>query len=94
MRNEFFRETAAPRLVAFRGGACRLGARAVRGWLIDGEPRPEFAECLDLDQTYLRMPGAGVRFDYDSPRHGYHATLRFAPDGLVVDYPFIGRRRT
>jgi hypothetical protein len=43
-----------------------------------------------LDQTYRRLPGAAVRFDYDSP--GYHGVLRFDPDGLVADYPFLGRR--
>ena len=50
-------------------------------------------EVERLDQTYRRLPGDGIRFDYDAPRHGYRAMLRFAPDGLVVDYPFIGRRK-
>jgi hypothetical protein len=102
-----------------------------RGWTIDGEPRPEFADCVDLDlqvslltnaapahrfaprfrtcaapavyltsalaverldQTYRRLPGPGIRFDYNSPQHGYRAVLSFAPDGFVVDYPYIGRR--
>jgi hypothetical protein len=43
-----------------------------------------------LDQTYRRLPGGDVRFDYDSP--GYRDVLRFGRDGLVVDYPFLGRR--
>jgi uncharacterized protein len=119
-------------VVRSRNAVRRLTRDDARGWVIDDDPRPEFADCLDLDlqvslltntapahrfvdrrrvlpsaavyltdaleverldQTYLRMPGAGIRFDYDSPRHGYRATLRFAADGLVVDYPFIGRRR-
>jgi hypothetical protein len=47
-----------------------------------------------LEQTYRRASdGNGCfRFDYDSPRFGYHARLEFARDGLVVDYPGIGRR--
>ena len=47
-----------------------------------------------LEQTYRRVAdGNGCfRFDYDSPRFGYHARLEFARDGLVVDYPRIGRR--
>jgi hypothetical protein len=47
-----------------------------------------------LDQTYRRLPsdGATTRFDYESPRFGYHDVLRFGPDGLVVDYPGIGAR--
>jgi hypothetical protein len=102
-----------------------------RGWTIDGEPRPDLDDCVDLDlqvslltntapvhrlgghassfpapavyltsalevvridQTYRRLPGPSLRFDYDSPQHGYRAILSFAPDGFVVDYPFIGRR--
>lgn len=47
-----------------------------------------------LDQTYARLPDeAGVLvFDYASPRFGYRDRLRFAPDGLVLDYPNIGSR--
>lgn len=47
-----------------------------------------------LDQTYLRLPDADGKmiFDYASPRFGYHDKLRFAPDGLVEDYPGIGKR--
>lgn len=47
-----------------------------------------------LDQTYARLPDeAGVLvFDYASPRFGYRDTLRFAPDGLVLEYPNIGSR--
>jgi hypothetical protein len=47
-----------------------------------------------LDQTYRRLPdGDGMMvFDYESPRFGYHDRLRFAPDGLAVDYPGIGVR--
>jgi len=49
-----------------------------------------------LEQHYRRLKDAGgfLRFDYESPRFGYHACLRFAPDGLVVDYPLIGVRDT
>ena len=119
-------------VVRSRDAVRRLTRDDNRGWVIDGEPRPEFADCLDLDlqvslltntapahrfaarhrgqtsaavyltgaleverldQTYRRLPGENIRFAYDSPRHGYRAVLRFAPDGLVVDYPFIGRRK-
>ena len=41
-----------------------------------------------------RLPDANgqVIFDYESPRFGYRAALRFARDGVVVDYPHIGTR--
>lgn len=47
-----------------------------------------------LDQSYARLPDeAGVLvFDYAAPRFGYRDRLRFAPDGLVLDYPSIGSR--
>lgn len=47
-----------------------------------------------LDQTYRRLPvdGEGFAFEYASPRFGYAATLAFAGDGLVTDYPDIARR--
>lgn len=109
----------------------RVDRDDANGWRIDGTPRPEFADCVDLDlqvslltnaapahrlaahlrpspapalyltstlqierldQTYRRLPGPGIRFDYDSPQHGYRAILTFAPDGFVTDYPFIGGR--
>jgi hypothetical protein len=47
-----------------------------------------------LEQRYARLPDkkGHVVFDYESPRFGYRAALRFARDGLVVDYPHIGAR--
>lgn len=47
-----------------------------------------------LEQRYARLPDEErqVIFDYESPRFGYRAALRFARDGLVVDYPHIGTR--
>ena len=47
-----------------------------------------------LDQTYRRLPydGDGFAFEYASPRFGYRATLTFAADGLVTDYPGIAAR--
>lgn len=47
-----------------------------------------------LEQTYRRVADKKdlVVFEYDSPRFGYHARLKFARDGLVVDYPRIGER--
>jgi hypothetical protein len=47
-----------------------------------------------LDQTYLRLRDEDnrLRYDYQSPRFGYHDTLRFDRDGLAQDYPGIGRR--
>ncbi|HEX5995332.1 MAG TPA: putative glycolipid-binding domain-containing protein, partial [Jiangellales bacterium] len=52
-------------------------------------------EVERLDQTYRRLPDADgeLRFEYQSPRFGYHDTLRFGTDGLVVEYPGIGVRR-
>jgi uncharacterized protein len=49
-----------------------------------------------LDQTYRRLPDADGKllFDYNSPRFGYHDTLQFAADGLVMHYPGIGERVT
>lgn len=47
-----------------------------------------------LDQTYRRLPydGDGFAFEYASPRFDYLATLTFAADGLVTDYPGIAAR--
>ena len=46
-----------------------------------------------LDQTYRRLPAEhGFAFEYASPRFGYRATLAFAADGLVADYPGIAER--
>jgi hypothetical protein len=120
-------------LVRSRDAVRHIERTDANGWRIDGSPRPEFADCIDLDlqvslltntapahrfatsrrtssapavyltstldvvrleQVYRRLPGAGARFDYDSPDHGYRAILSFAADGLVTDYPFIGARRT
>ena len=49
-----------------------------------------------LQQSYRRVADRGgfLLFEYDSPRFGYHARLKFARDGLVVDYPQIGARLT
>jgi uncharacterized protein len=51
-------------------------------------------EVERLEQRYARLPDdkGRVIFDYESPRFGYRAALRFARDGLVVDYPHIGTR--
>lgn len=49
-----------------------------------------------LDQTYKRLPdkkGALV-FDYSSPQFNYRDSLRFASDGLVLEYPSIATRLT
>ena len=47
-----------------------------------------------LAQTYRRIQGKDgfIAFDYESPRFGYHDVLHFARDGLVVEYPEIGKR--
>jgi hypothetical protein len=46
-----------------------------------------------LDQTYHRLPAEhGFAFEYASPRFDYRATLVFASDGLVDDYPRVARR--
>ncbi len=48
-----------------------------------------------LDQTYRRVPAAGgFAFHYAAPRFGYRASLTFAADGLVQDYPGIAARVT
>ncbi len=50
-------------------------------------------EVERLDQTYRRTrAGHGLAFEYASPRFDYRATLAFAGDGLVDDYPGIARR--
>lgn len=47
-----------------------------------------------LDQTYKRLPddNGELLFDYQTPRFGYHDTLRFGRDGLAATYPGIGVR--
>jgi len=47
-----------------------------------------------LDQSYRRLTDARgkLRFDYESPRFGYHDTLHFGTDGLAMSYPGIGVR--
>lgn len=47
-----------------------------------------------LDQTYRRIADQNgmLVFDYRSPRFAYHECLRFAPDGLVAEYPGIAAR--
>lgn len=47
-----------------------------------------------VEQSYRRLADRKRAFyyDYESPRFGYHEQLVFARDGLVVDYPHIGRR--
>ncbi len=47
-----------------------------------------------LEQTYERLPTEddSILFDYDSPRFDYRDRIRFAADGLVIDYPNIGAR--
>ncbi|HWM00799.1 MAG TPA: putative glycolipid-binding domain-containing protein [Actinophytocola sp.] len=48
-----------------------------------------------LDQTYRRVPAAnGFAFEYAAPRFGYRASLPFAADGLVQEYPGIAARVT
>ena len=47
-----------------------------------------------LEQSYRRLPSGAdhLVFEYEAPRFEYRAELRFALDGLVVDYPGIARR--
>jgi uncharacterized protein len=49
-----------------------------------------------LEQHYQRAADKSglLQLDYDSPRFGYHARLQFGRDGLVIDYPHIGKRVT
>lgn len=48
-----------------------------------------------LDQSYTRLPDVDnkIRFDYTSPRFGYHDMLQFDRDGLVNTYPGIAVRK-
>jgi uncharacterized protein len=47
-----------------------------------------------LEQTYRRLPDVdgSLLFDYVSPRFDYRGRLRFAQDGLILDYPEIAVR--
>jgi uncharacterized protein len=45
-----------------------------------------------LEQTYRRLDRPGIHLEYSSPRFGYREVLRFAPDGLIEEYPGIGTR--
>ena len=53
-------------------------------------------EIERLEQSYARLAPDGeddtFRFDYRSPRFGFECRLRFAADGLVLDYPDIAVR--
>jgi hypothetical protein len=49
-----------------------------------------------LEQRYLRLSSDddAFAFEYRSPRFGVECELRFAVDGLVIDYPGIATRVT
>jgi hypothetical protein len=53
-------------------------------------------EVERLEQSYFRLSSDddAFAFEYRSPRFGVECELRFAVDGLVIDYPGIATRVT
>jgi hypothetical protein len=76
--------TPATNLLPLRRLALRTGqeAQAPAAYL----PFPK-TEPIILPQRYKRL--SRNEYDYESPRHGYRATLRVTPLGAVADYPGV-----
>ena len=74
--------TPATNLLPLRRLGLRIGqeAQAPAAYL----PLPKTRLVL-LPQRYQRLSRG--EYDYESPRHGYRATLRVTPQGAVADYP-------
>jgi hypothetical protein len=74
--------TPATNLVAIRRFELAVGAetQAPAAWLAF----PEF-KLMRLDQIYRRLDS--THYAYQSPIHGYAATLEVSPAGFVLDYP-------
>ena len=74
--------TPATHLLPLRRLALRTGqeARAPAAYL----PFPK-TDLVALPQRYRRL--SSTEYDYESPDHGYRATLRVTPLGAVVEYP-------
>ena len=76
--------TPATNLLPLRRLALRTGqeAQAPAAYL----PFPK-TELMILPQRYKRLSRS--EYDYESPLHGYRATLRVTPLGAVADYPGV-----
>lgn len=76
--------TPATNLLPLRRLALRTGqeAQAPAAYL----SFPKIA-LIALPQRYRRLSRS--EYDYESPEHGYRATLRVTPQGAVADYPGI-----
>ncbi len=74
--------TPSTNLLAIRrfGLAAGQSAQAQSAYLAFPELR-----MFQLDQTYRRLDE--THYAYESPVHGYHATLTVSPLGFVLDYP-------
>jgi hypothetical protein len=76
--------TPATNLLPLRRLALRTGQEA--------QPRAAYLsfpkiELIVLPQRYRRLSRS--EYDYESPDHGYRATLRVTPLGAVATYPGI-----
>lgn len=74
--------TPATNLLPLRRLALRVGQQAEAPAAYLAFPAMRF---LPLPQHYRRL--SRTEYDYESPTHGYRATLRVSPLGAVVDYP-------
>jgi uncharacterized protein len=76
--------TPATNLLPLRRLKLRTGqeAQAAAAYL----PFPK-TDLVILPQRYKRLSRS--EYDYESPQHGYRATLRVTPLGAVADYPGV-----
>jgi hypothetical protein len=59
-----------------------------------GDVRTRDLRVERLEQSYARLPNAGIRsrYDYVSPSFDFRAVLVYDQFGLVLDYPHIAIR--
>ena len=76
--------TPATNLLAIRRLALEIGQRAEAPAAYLEFPR---LRLLVLPQTYRRV--SATRYAYESPAHGYAATLKVTPIGAIADYPGV-----
>jgi len=76
--------TPATNLLPIRRLALRVGESADAPAAYVQFPRLRLTK---LPQRYQRI--SRYEYAYESPRHGYAATLRVSPVGAVIDYPGI-----
>jgi hypothetical protein len=74
--------TPATNLLPLRRLALRIGQEADAPAAYLAFPAMQF---ILLPQHYKRL--SRTEYDYESPSHGYRATLRVSPIGAVVQYP-------